>query len=521
VNIDYATDHTTERVELTCVGSGSTLTEADAAIDWIRTFLFGADWRPENLPRMRDAIDVALTSARNGMKGWEEYWVQRPSNAYWKQTNPLLLEADCFLTKQHSLMRVKWMLKEAPNEEVGKSFNQFMLGLSSFGADATRQQLLALATYLSTGVTPEGDTELPQKIVSGFEGNPAADLIRAAAGDLLQNVPSLPDGSLNSDWQYLCGCIRSDLAVPPEEALDKFRHIMGLLLRKDNVRGYTVSNYQDQQQLGSVLMLTINQPGGFSGEPSVKQTYSDTPVVHARLRERFPEASHPVYVGLVNPNTRNGVFINTVPCAGFYDSDPDKITDFLAARLYGGGGAHSMFMKTWAAGLAYSNGLRSNQFSGRLMYYAERCPSLVQTMQFVINELKAADPDPGLADYAVAQAFEAQRAGATYEGRAAGMAADLVDGLTPDVIARFRKTILELRKQPDFFDKLKSRMMPVYGQVLPGLEPKSADIAGGNFFMIGPDKQFETFEEYLKTVEDPDATLYRIYPRDFWVVDGN
>lgn len=518
VEVEYATNPTTERVELSFVGSGSTLEESVAAVDWIRTFLFDADWRPENLPRMSDAIDVALTSARNGMKGWEEYWVSNPSNAYWKQTNPLLLEAGSFLTQQHSLMRVKWMLKEAGSEDVRKSFEEFMSDLYMFGEKANRQQLTALATYLSTGVVPEGDVELPEDIVTGFESNPATELIKAAANDLLQNLGSIPDGSLNGDWQYLCGRIKADLAVRPEDALGKFKHVMGLLRHTDNVRGYMVSNYQDQQQLGSQVMLTVQGKDGFSAEPSVRQTYADTPVVHARLGERLPEGRQPVYVGLVNPNTRNGVFINTAPCAGFYDSDPDKIMDFLAARLYGGGGAHSMFMKTWAAGLAYSNGLRSNQFSGRLMYYAERCPSLVQTMQFVINELKAADPDPGLADYAVAQAFEAQRAGATYEGRARGMAADLVDGLTPETIAEFRKTILELRKQPDFFEQLKSRMMRVYGQVLPGLDPKSADVEGGNFLMIGPEMQFEEFEQYLQTVEDPNAKLYRIYPRDFWVI---
>jgi len=510
----YATNHTTERAELSFVGSGSILDESVKAIEWIKTFLYDADWRPENLPRMRDAIDVALTGARNGMKGWEEYWVQRPSNAYWKQSNPLLLEADCFLTQQHSLMRVRWMLREAASQDALKSFEQFMVDLSAFGEKAGRPQLTDLATYLSTGVAPEGEVELPQDIITGFVGNAAEDLIKAAASDLLQSLANIPDGSLNRDWQYLCGRISADLALSPAEALAGFRRVMALVRNSANVRGYMVGS---EESLKALLPLVNDLVAGFSNQALVKQTYSDTPVVHARLAERFPTAK-PVYVGLINPNTRNGVFINTAPCAGFYDDDPEKITDFLAARLYGGGGAHSIFMKTWAAGLAYSNGLRSNQFSGRLMYYAERCPSLVQTMQFVINELRAAKPDPGLADYAVAQAFEAQRAGATYEGRASGMAANLIDGLPPETIAKFRSTILELRKQPDFFDQLKSRMMRVYGQVLPGLDPNSADVAGGNFFMIGPEMQFEEFEKYLKTVESPDTKLYRIYPRDFWVV---
>ena len=42
-------------------------------------------------------------------------------------------------------------------------------------------------------------------------------------------------------------------------------------------------------------------------------------------------------------------------------------------------------MKTWAAGLAYSNGIRV-LLDGRMHYYAERTPELPQTLKFVIDE---------------------------------------------------------------------------------------------------------------------------------------
>jgi hypothetical protein len=80
-------------------------------------------------------------------------------------------------------------------------------------------------------------------------------------------------------------------------------------------------------------------------------------------------------------------------------------------------------MKTWGAGLAYSNGFRSSEASGYLTYYAERCPDLAATMGFVVGEMAAAPYNPDLAEYAVAQAFAYSRGANSYENRGEAMAA--------------------------------------------------------------------------------------------------
>jgi hypothetical protein len=46
---------------------------------------------------------------------------------------------------------------------------------------------------------------------------------------------------------------------------------------------------------------------------------------------------------------------------------------------------------------------------------------------------------------------------------------------------------------------------------------KGKDIAGRNFFVIGPEKQMAAYEAYLKSVEGADTQLHRLYPRDFWL----
>ena len=56
-----------------------------------------------------------------------------------------------------------------------------------------------------------------------------------------------------------------------------------------------------------------------------------------------------------------------------------------------------------------------------------------------------------------------------------------------------------------------------YSAVPPGFGTRAADVADGLPMVIGPEKQFVAWEEYLKTVEGADARLYRLYPRGFWI----
>ncbi|HET9785528.1 MAG TPA: hypothetical protein VFP47_00250, partial [Pyrinomonadaceae bacterium] len=185
------------------------------------------------------------------------------------------------------------------------------------------------------------------------------------------------------------------------------------------------------------------------------------------------------------------------------------------SKLYTGGGAHSVFNKTIGAGLAYSNGVASNPASGLMSYYAERTPELPQTLRFAIGEVKRPMSDP-LAEYVIALTFSS-RASSPYEARGEAMASNMADGITPEVVSRFRRAILETRKIPDLSAQLYQRKDKVHERVFPGYGMKGKDIAGRNFFVIGPEKQMAAYEAYLKTVEGADTQLYRLYPRDFWL----
>ena len=112
---------------------------------------------------------------------------------------------------------------------------------------------------------------------------------------------------------------------------------------------------------------------GLQTAPNAPAKYASARLVESRVQERLGDKDRPVFVGLVNPNTQGGVFLNSAPAATYADADNrEALLDFLASRLYGGGGAHGIFIKTWGAGLAYSNGLGGSPAQGRISYYAER-----------------------------------------------------------------------------------------------------------------------------------------------------
>jgi Zn-dependent M16 (insulinase) family peptidase len=512
----YSVNIRTERAELVVRAAGSSSDEATRAVDWMETVLFEADWSVDNLPRIRDAVDLYLKNMRNTMKRSEESWVHDPANAYWKQSNPLLLNINSFLTEIHNLHRLRWMLKEADSPAGHSEFAELMGLLTGLADNADRNHLENLIAVLMD----DAETEIPpgaRNIIDKYAkfSENGRELGKEAARDLQVILSDLPDNSLVDDWRYLCAQIYSDFQVRPEQVLSELNYVLSLLRRSDNVRGFLIANTENQKVLLPRLNGLLER---FDRTPSERQKYSSDQIIVSRLKERAPGFERPVYVGLINQNTRSGVFVNTSDGASYETTNREILLKYLSQRMYGGHGAHTIFTKTIGAGLAYSNGLRSNESTGRIIYYAERCPDLAQTIQFVVEQMRNSEYDPSLAQYAVGQAFEGNRAGSRYESRGEAMAADLADGVTPEVVSRFRKAILELREEGNFPQELFSRLESANGEILPGYGPGGRDVPGAIYFIIGPEAQFESFENYLRGVE-VDEILYRLYPRDFWLIE--
>src|SRR5204862_2721661 len=422
LDANFSTNPRTERVELVVRGAGIGVNESKRAIDWMSLVMNHPDWRPENLARIRDVVDQALSGLRNTTQGSEESWVNNPANAYRMQSNPAFLAADSFMTRAHNALRLRWLLKEAPEADRASLTQWFNNLAQQKGSRADLKAMLAK----------------PETVAGLSEA--ATAIAKDAAKDLDLTLIEIPDSSLAADWTYLVTALRDDLMTPPAQALAQLDGLRNALLHRGNARMFLVSSKAIQNALAPAVDSLAS-----SLDASAVQSLngsSGAPIVNKRLHARDASATNPVYVGLLAPNMKGGVIITSVPSAHFADADnKEKQLDYLATRLHAGYGAHGIFLKTLANGLAYSNGLRGSVQSGRTGYYAERTPEIPQTVKFVVDTLKSAERDPRLGDYAVAQVFGESRAAATYETRAESMAADLADRQPPEQVKKFRASI--------------------------------------------------------------------------------
>ncbi|MFL6283423.1 MAG: hypothetical protein ACJ74Q_09820 [Pyrinomonadaceae bacterium] len=514
LNSYYSTNFKTGRAELVVRGAGNDAAESRRALEWMKTVLTSPDWRVENIARIRDLVDQVLSGMRNRTQSSEENWVNDPANAYWRQDSPLLLTTSSFMTQAHNVHRLRWMLKDAGDAAQSKAISDFLSKLA--GAKGSRDELKSLLSSMQGKQDAQVSAGL-KSYADDFARLPEGpkQLATEAAKDLDQLLSDIPDESLAADWEYLTKEMRDDLLVPPAQALSELDSVRKSLLKTGGARMFLISSASTRATLESGMRDIL---ASLEAGQVVPAKYANVRLVESRVRERLKSNERPVFVGLVNPNTQGGVFLNSAPMATYSDADNrDALLDYLASRLYGGAGAHAIFIKTWGAGLAYSNGLGGSPSNGRLSYYAERTPELPQTLRFVIDELKKAKPDPGLTEYAIAIAFAQFRSASSYESRGESMASDIADGTPPDAVRKFRQGLLNLRNMPDLSDELFKRMNTVYARILPGMGTKAGTVEGGVFYVIGPEKQLTAYEQYLKTVEGPDARLYRIYPRDYWM----
>jgi Zn-dependent M16 (insulinase) family peptidase len=490
--------------------------EATRAVEWINTVLQAPYWKMENINRIRDLVDQSLAATRRTMQNAEETWVTDPADAYYRQDNRLLLATSSFLTRSHNLFRLRWRLKDAGDGQNANAIKGFLESLSQLQGD--REQIKGLLTSLQSGKAAEGNLSAEVKReLDAFNALPATAKILAsdAARDLEQILVGIPDGSLSADWTYLCNEIKKDLSQSPQQTLDDLNGIRRELLHKGNARLFLISSQATGQAITPAIQKLI---GGFQDGSSPKATHVSAKLIDERIKGRM-SADDIVYVGLVNPNSQTGVFINSAPMITYSDTSREHLFRFLSSMLYAGGGKQSVYTKSTGAGLSYSTGVGSSPSSGRFRYYAERTPELPQTLRFVIDEIKRSPRDTAMKNYIISLAMSPTRAASDYEVRGEAMATDLEDGLAPASIRTFRTALLKLRNDPKVLDEVYKRKDEVYSTILPGYGTSPKTVKNGVYFVIGPEKQMAVYESYLKSVDGNGTILYRLYPRDYWMVD--
>ncbi len=514
----YSTSTITGRAELIVKGAGNNIAEGKRAVQWMNDVLKQPNWTKENLPRIRDLVEQELSGIRKTMQNAEEEWVTDPANAYLSQDKPLLLATSSFLSREQNIFRLKWMLKDAGTSADSAAIQTFLSSLAN--AKGNREQLNKLLSVINSKDVMSADSAgINKQYAEAFNqlSAKAKALAKDAAEDLEQMLNDIPDNSLNADWNYLCKTMQQGLAQTPEKTLADLNALRKSLLNTSNARLFIIGSQNTEDKLTADINTMLSD---FNTSSITQQQYASTKLIDERVKQRMHTTETPVFVGLINPNSPTGVFINSAPLTSYRDTSKEQLYKFLSAELYAGGGKQSVYTKSTGAGLSYSTGVGASPASGRFQYYAERTPELPQTLRFVISEIKKAPVDSNAVDYVVSLAVRGNRSASDYEIRGEAMAADLMDGFTPETVKTFRKSILQLRKEPDLLNAIYSYKDSVYQKILPGYGMPSKNVNGAINFVIGPEKQMKAYEAYLKSAEGENAVLYRLYPRDYWITDS-
>jgi Zn-dependent M16 (insulinase) family peptidase len=491
LGVSFDTSFSTGRAELSIAGSGENVEETRRALGWMRDVLTGVDWRPENLPRIRDVVGRGATRLREVMSGPEEYWASSAAEAYRRQDSALLAHTASFLARAHDALRLSWLLEE-PDAALAKQLES----LGRTGRTLDRAALTAKAQALAKDKRPA----------------------HARAGrELGQLLADLPDASLGSDWKHLCDTMAADLSRDPRQTLAALRRVLAAVAHAGNARVWMVGSSRSQEAVAGDLARLLS---ALDPSPAPRAAHVPRARVTDRARARGAAVFDARVAALVDPSTANGSLVDSAPGAGFDESHDDALVDFLAANVFSGSGTHSFYKRIWGAALAYSGYVAVHPRTARVSLYSDRCADLPQLLRFVDEEVRAAGADPRFVDYAVANTFYARTAD-TYEQRAQAMATDLVEGVTPERVRAFRRRLLDLRTRPGLAGAMHSRLVPVYGAVVPSLDPKSPVPDGALWFAIGPEAQIARYERELRAARGEKLAILRLYPRDFWDVGAS
>jgi Zn-dependent M16 (insulinase) family peptidase len=478
----------TRRLELSLLAASSSRPEVAKAVEWLESCLLRNSLGPASRSRLIDMARERVQSLRSMTQQREEYWVREPASAYLYQDQPAWMSVRSPFTKLRHLDRLRWMLEDPSKEELA-SMRAGLAAVAAAGRTKTKKEALAAIA------------NLPPELAEG----------------LRWDLGNLPEESWRTDLAGLAEGLSSDLGVGSAVVIDRLMELRALVLKKGRVRlSLTGSEPAMDAALGLLAGLLGKLPPADAPGPEP----GPRAVVLERLAGRDPSVlrgPRPVHVALVNDGTKSGVFVLSARAPSYRDRGDGDLVDFLAANVLGGSAGHSLFMRTWAEGLAYGNGVGSSLLNGRIGYYAERCPSLVATMGFAVSVASGTALDsPFFVEYALANSFGDYRGAEDFATRGYAMSANMADGITSEVVRDFKSALMAKAREPGALEAVRSRLVPTLGRVLVGLGPRAADAPEASAFVIGPTPLLDDYEAYLKAHGEADR-LVRLYPRDFWL----
>lgn len=484
VGVGDTSNPSTGRYELSVSASASSSEEVPKAVEWLENHLLRPNLAPDSARRLADVVRRKVKGYRNIFQLSEESWVAGTASALVYQDHPVYMALDSPFTVLRRLSRFLWRLEDpSPEERAGLESE-----LSEIGALAEMTDRPAVAKRLEKAPGEMGEY-------------------------LRFELSYLPPDGWRKDLARLLRETREDLARPSSETLERLKGLLRNVLARKGVRVHILGRPENTARaLGLVDELLRKLPE----RPVQVGRPKRAPLVLRRLRERYPRLESPVHMALVADSAKTGAFSLSARGPMFDSGRRTDALDYLALQVFSGAGPHSFYSKTWSAGLAYGNGVSASPYSGRVQYYADRCPDLAQTMRFVAG-LAARTPldDPFLVQYALAGAFADYRGAMGFSSRGWALASDLEDGRTPEKIRKFKSLLLKVAQEKGALQAMGRRMPEVLGRVLVDYGREVSRAPGAVGFVVAPEELITKYEVYLKEQGEA-GKLVRLYLRDFW-----
>jgi hypothetical protein len=464
---------TSGRMELGWVAQATRPEEIERVVGWLESFLLRPRLEPATLPRMLDVVEQAIDGAR-GIYQAEGDWIEALGAGLRHQDQPVYAVMNHFASL-YWLERMRWRLEGRGPAEVS-------------GIEAALR---------------EGDRAQVGRRLAAVKGPLGAQLRFA----LLHAPPETWRG----DLRRVLSEVRSDVAARPAELLARLRGLLAQIVVRRGARVSLTGSPANVERAALALGRLLDRLS--QGAPPVPAAPPSRPV-EARLRERYPAPLPLVHLGVPNEGATAATLAVSVPAPTYRAPSDQAALDLLAGDLHTGG-AHSLYLRTWAAGLAYSNGLAVGPADGVMTYYADHCPDPVETMRFVAGVVKGARVDQPAVEAALASSFGDYRGTQGFAERGRELADDLTDGLTPAVVRAWKQQLLRTARAPDTVARLQERVTRVVGRALVGAGGRVAADPRAVSLVMGPERLLKAYQRFLIDSGEV-TTLPLLYPRDFW-----
>ena len=508
------------RLELVMRTAGLNIEEALAGLDWLEALLSAPDLTVRALERFREAVDEAYSAARSLTERRAEFWQDSVAASCLETVGAPYLLVENHAARTHALHRLRWRLQDVPAfPSAAASCLHSLLLLPSHGQ--TRASLEGALAAAENGALQAENGVLRQSF--GSVPSSVQTLLRSACASLRTLLAGVPDTSFARDWATLCAELIKDVLDPPEAVLSELSELLRFARRRGRARAFLAAGPDKQSQLCAALRALVAR---LPADASVQHGASASAVALRRAALRgaaIHGTSPPPCIALVLPRLSVGGVVCMTACASAQMTDQDMLLDALAAQTVAGGGAHSLFMRLWSTGLAYSCGISVSLSDGRLRFYADTCPDVAKCIMAAAAEVAQdarAPAEPGRADYAIAQCFTSRAGTSTPEARTEAAASDEADGRGAERVRALRSALLRLRHVA-LGGELHARAPRVLGALLPGVLSQpwaptgwtgSQSASGSTMVVVGPEVQAAGVEAILQ------FPILRLYERDFWVV---